>query len=142
MGIYFVGFNDASVSVASAKLVISGGGSSGGSTTPGLTISTTSENINSGYAYKVDVVPGTFDTNKGGKIRVTYSAAPGYGQNIFLCDRNVANQKAMNSDTSHTAYIFELTAAEIAAYNSGFYVGIWNNPAGITVTSVIYEATE
>lgn len=141
-GIYFVGFDDASVSVASAKLVISGGGSSGGSTTPGLTISSTaSPDINWGYAYKVDVESGTFDTSKGGKIRVTYSAAPGDGQNIFLCDLNGNNQKAMNSDTSNKAYIFELTAAEIAAYSSGFYVGIWR-PQGLTVTSVIYEATE
>ena len=140
-GIYFVGFNDAPVSVASAKLVISGGGSSGGSTTPGLTISTDPEEINYGYAYRVDVEPGTLDTSKGGKIRVTYSAATGYGQNIFLCDLNGDNQKAMTTDNG-TAYIFELTAAEIAAYSTGFYVGIWNNPAGITVTSVIYEANE
>ena len=140
-GIYFVGFNDASVSVASAKLVISGGGSSGGSTTPGLTISTEPKEINYGYAYKVDVDPGTFDTSKGGKIRVTYSAAPGYGSNIFLCDLNGDNQKRMNSDTSNKAYIFELTATEIAAYNSGFYVGNWVS-ADITVSSVIYEANE
>ena len=72
---------------------------------------------------------------------MTYSAAPGYGSNIFLCDLNGDNQKRMNSDTSNKAYIFELTATEIAAYNSGFYVGNWVS-ADITVSSVIYEANE
>lgn len=140
-GIYFVGFNDAAVDIASAKLVISGGGSSGGSTTEGLTLSSESESINWGYAYKVTVADGTFDTTKGGKIKVTYSGAPASGQSIFLCDSNSENQKAMNGDGTSTSYTFELTQAQIAAYSSGFYVGIWN-PAGLTVTSVIYEANE
>jgi len=140
-GIYFVGFNDAAVDIASAKLVISGGGSSGGSTTEGLTLSSESESINWGYAYKVSVADGTFDTTKGGKIKVTYSGAPANGQSIFLCDSNSGNQKAMNGDGTSTSYTFELTQAQIAAYSSGFYVGIWN-PAGLTVTSVIYVPNE
>ena len=141
-GIYFVGFNDAAVDIASAKLVISGGGSSGGSTTEGLTLSSESESINYGYAYKVSVAEGTFDTTKGGKIKVTYSAAPVSGKNVFLCDINITEGTQAKGYIDGTSYTFDLTQAQIEAYSSGFYAGIWNSPDGIKVTSVIYVPNE
>lgn len=136
-GIYIVGFKDAAINVTSAQLVISGGSSGGSTTTEGLTVDTNApSDVNYGYAYRVDVASGTFDTTKGGTITVTYSAKP---NGVFLIDLNNQNAVAGYPSYSSTSYTFTLNAEQIAAYSGGFFAGIWE-PAEVTITSIVYTA--
>lgn len=141
---------ETSLTVSEKKVVEnigSGGGGSnnplgptGNQTTSGITIEPTlsSQDAIYGYHYVITVADGTFDTTKGGTIKVTYSSQP--RENSYIATNTGALVSSNNVSVNNGTFSVIFTAEQLLRIKDGFWVGNYDSNQS-AISSIVYTAS-